>query len=120
MQEIKVGWYVRTKDGYILKIVNINEFREPSLKYGVETNYLPDVMFIGDEDIIKSSSNIIDLIQVGDYVNSKKVIEVDDCKGAMREIYLEGQNPEKDCGIYFEMIESVVTREQFERCEYKI
>ena len=39
------------------------------MKYGVEANYLKDVMFIGDEDILKASHNIIDLTEVGDYVN---------------------------------------------------
>ena len=38
----------------------------------------------------------------------------------MREIYLEGQNPEKDCGYYFEQIEDIVTKEQFNQIKYKV
>ena len=53
-------------------------------------------------------------------MNGKKVIEVDDCKGAMREVYVEGQNPEKDCGLYFEQIETIVTKEQFKSIEYRM
>ena len=49
--KLEPNMYVRTKWGYICKIININDFREPSMKYGVEASYLKDVMFIGDEDI---------------------------------------------------------------------
>ena len=65
---MKVGDYIRTKRGLICRIININEFREPCMKYGIETSYLKDIMFIGDEGVLKSSPNIIDLIEVGDYV----------------------------------------------------
>ena len=64
MEEIKVGDYVRTNNGYIAKISNINDFREPSMKYGIDANYWADIVFIGDEDIVKYSPNIIDLIGV--------------------------------------------------------
>lgn len=63
---MKVREYVRTKWGYICKIININDFREPSMKYGVEASYLKDIMFIGDEDIIKSSLNILELLEPQD------------------------------------------------------
>lgn len=63
MEEIKVRDYVRTNNGYIAKISNINNFREPSMKYGIDANYWEDIVFIGDEDIVKHSSNIIDLIE---------------------------------------------------------
>ena len=39
------------------------------MKYGVEANYLKDVMFIGDDDVVKASYNIIDILEVGDYAN---------------------------------------------------
>ena len=70
--KLELGMYVRTKWGYICKIININDFREPSMKYGVEANYLKDVMFIGDDDIVKASYNIIDILEEGDYVNGRK------------------------------------------------
>lgn len=68
----------------------------------------------------KVSENLINLIEEGDYVNGSKVIEIDNCKGAMRELYLEGQNSEEDCGYYFEQIETVVTKEQFESISFKV
>ena len=113
---MKVGDYVRTKRGTFDRF--ITSHTQDNLTWytfedrGNITN--------PENYIIKSSPNIIDLIEVGDYVNGEKVIEIDNCKGAMRELYLEGQNPEKDCGIYFEEIKSIVTKEQFESMEYKI
>lgn len=99
--ELEIGMYVRTINGKIWIIKSQQAISGHK------------------KDIINASYNIIDLIEVGDYVNGEKVIEIDNCKGAMRELYLEGQNPEKDCGIYFEEIKSIVTREQFESMEYK-
>ena len=70
--KLEPNMYVRTKWGYICKLININDFREPSMRYGIEANYLRDVMFIGDEDILKASHNIIDLIEVGDVIVDKE------------------------------------------------
>lgn len=74
--KLEVGMYVRTKDGYICRIININDYREPNMKYGIEASYLKDVMFIGDDDIAKASYEIIDLIEVGDYVNGLPVTKI--------------------------------------------
>jgi hypothetical protein len=115
--KLEVGMYVRTKWGCICELININEFREPSMKYGVEANYLRDVMFIGDEDILKASDNIIDLIEVGDYVNGKLVVdkwEEPDWYGYF--IKLEGEKTIPT----IRKIESVVTKEQFESMSYKV
>lgn len=112
--EIKVNDYVRTKKGYICKIININDFREPSIKYGVEASYLKDIMFIGDEDIIKSSPRIKDLIKVGDYVNGWRVTQITNsyveiCWGRDSDEFIKPEN-----------IKSILTKEQFEQMEYKI
>ena len=66
--------------------------------------------------ILKASFNIIDLIEVGDYVNGEKVTKLID-----RKIYHENLNdPYYD--IYFENkdIKSIVTKEQFNRCKYVV
>ena len=47
----KVGDIVELKSKHIAKIVNINEFREPCMKYGVDIEGFNDVAFIGDEAI---------------------------------------------------------------------
>ena len=118
--KLEPNMYVRTNCGYICKIININDFREPSMKYGVEASYLKDIMFIEDDDILKASHNIIDLIEVGDYVNGEKVDYIDDCDGAMREYYYDYEDASIDVGHYFEEIKSIVTKEQFSSMEYKL
>lgn len=65
---MKIGDYVRTRTGTIGKIININEFREPSMKYGIDFQCADDIIFIGDEHIVKSSSNIIDLLKPMDLI----------------------------------------------------
>ena len=125
--KLEVGQFARLKSGYICKIINVNDFREPNMKYGVEANYLKDIMFIGDDDIVKASYNIIDLIEEGDYVNGEKVLETnckweymdDDSDTGVNEVY-DGLELQKG-RIYFEYeIETVVTKEQYEQMSYKV
>lgn len=121
--EICVNDYIRTNKGYIWKIDKIDKCKICGQKEYIHKEIIGDLHFehtYHKKDIIKHSKNIIDLIEVGDYVNGSKVIEVDNYKGAMREVYLEGQNPEKDCGIYFEQLETILTKEQYEQNSYKI
>ena len=120
--KLEPNMYVRTKCGYICKIININDFREPSMKYGVEASYLKDIMFIGDDDILKASHNIIDLIEVGDYVNGNKVIEIEKnykfIDGTIRDILWTDTKMQK--AIWDETIKSIVTHEQMEQMAYKV
>lgn len=125
--KLEPNMYVRTKCGYICKIININDFREPSMKYGVEASYLKDIMFIGDDDILKASHNIIDLIEVGDYVNGLRVE-----KNKYGELYTSyvyyGGDIGKMCEVYTtwlkeykeDEIYSIVTKEQMKAMEYKV
>ena len=115
--KLEPNMYVRTKWGYICKIININDFREPSMKYGVEASYLKDIMFIGDDDILKAGHNIIDLIEVGDYVNGYLVLNVLDFNDNTRILSLERIYDNK---ITEEDIKSIVTKEQFEQMSYKV
>ena len=44
--------------GYYIKIVNVNDFREPNMKYAIDIcnengMYFDDVMFVGDEFLSK-------------------------------------------------------------------
>lgn len=119
---IEVGEYARNKEGKIFKIIDMyySCIKNIDNEYIETTCVLTDIGYINKDEIVKHSKNIIDLIEVGDYVNGQKVIETDNCKGAMREVYVEGQNPEKDCGFYFEQIETVVTKEQFANIEYRL
>ena len=131
---MKVGDYVRTKSGFIDKIININDFREPSMKYALEQpGWNDDIVFIGEEDIIKSSPNIIDLIEVGDYLNGFRVnkIERDNSSTIIKignstfnvleneEIYTPS-NDNNNGYAKIEKLKSIVTKEQFESIKYEI
>lgn len=124
---MNVGEYVRIKNdkGYtcIGKIYNINDYREPSMKYCIDIQ-ASDFVFISEEEIIKSSPNIIDLIEVGDYVNGHKVfddmrVDTDEYGNDFIEIGIEIDNMLNHY-IREEEIKSIVTKEQFEQMEYKI
>lgn len=117
--KLKVGQFARLKSGYICKIININDFREPNMKYGVEANYLKDVMFIGDDDILKASHNIIDLIEPEDYVNGVEVIDKE--FDNFNEEYLQcGVGDYVICTYEVKDIKSILTKEQMEQMEYKV
>ena len=59
--------------------------------------------------IIKHSKNLIDLIEVGDYVNGSRVDELYDGY-----VFVENS----DCRV--KEIETIVTKEQFKSMEYKV
>ena len=125
--KLEVGQFARLKSGYICKIININDFREPNMKYGVEANYLKDVMFIGDDDVVKASYNIIEILEENDYVNGLRVE-----KNKYGELYTSyvyyGGDIGKQCEVYTtwlkeleeDMIYSIVTHEQMEQMAYKV
>lgn len=115
--KLEVGQFARLKSGYICKIININDFREPNMKYGVEANYLKDVMFISDDDVVKASYSIIDILEVGDYVNGLPVSKTSEYIGTY-EKYIELYGSCSDWEN--EDIKSVITHEQMEQMAYKV
>lgn len=125
--KLEVGQFVRSKSGYICKIININDYREPNMKYGVEANYLKDVMFIGDDDVVKASYNIIDILEKGDYVNGSEVlyfenryIEEDDKFVPIGVITENCCMENADSWIIEKDIKTVITHEQIEQMAYKV
>lgn len=122
---MKVGDYVRTKDdGYINKITKVNQYNV----YVDGRDLFGETLEIPINEIIKSSPNIINLIQVGDYVNGKKVEWIG------YDLYRENEDKTltgigKKRVLFNEFtkdsvtekgIKSIVTKEQFESMEYKI
>lgn len=109
---MKVGDYIRTKDylgtQLICKIEKIFD------EYCIDT----DKEYWDTEHIIKSSPNIIDLIEVGDYVNGQLVTSAEEVV----------KNDDRYIGFgnydYYlsknEEIKLIVTKEQFEAIQYKI
>ena len=69
---MRVGDYVRTKKGIVKIIDRINDPTNYFDKFWVCDRYLElndDTEYIHEQDVVKSSPNIIDLIEVGDIVN---------------------------------------------------
>ena len=111
---MKVGDYVRTNDGIgkITKYKYEPEYENCHVIWFDNNNY--GIRYIDSE--IKSTPNIIDLIEVGDYVNGYKV------KGF---VFSKGKKIGVACdcdfiGFDIDEIKSIVTKEQFESMEYKI
>lgn len=111
--KLEVGMYVRTKRGTFDRF--ITSHKNESLTWytfedrGNITN--------PENYIIKASHNIIDLIEVGDYVNGLQVYET----GTF------GHNGKTFCRLYGnvapfyeEDIKSIVTKEMFANAEYKV
>ena len=127
MDEIKIGEYIRTKKGKITKITTINNVKYTS--WGAKARNKRELigtkrLLINGryeiEDITKHSFNIIDLIEVGDYVNGEKVIYIDNLTGSLRQYNVAGENIEEVCGHWQEDIKSIVTHERFKNIEYII
>ena len=135
---MKVGDYVRTKKGMIAKYIGIDKEYEWYLfdnkiqwfyEYYRENIDFEDWDKFIEEDVVKSNPNIIDLIEVGDYVNGCKITSVYDDDSDVNENNLKhkkclGKNiydeDYQEYLIYEEDIKSIVTKEQFESMEYRI
>ena len=65
--EIEVGEYVRTNTGKIDKVINNNYYMPQYIECEKDIVY--------KENISKHSKNIIDLIDIGDYVNGNEVLD---------------------------------------------
>lgn len=124
---MQIGDYVRTKNGYIGRITSIdNEMNKVYYYTEKQTSSVPI------QDIIKYVENkkdIIGLIEVGDYVNGEKVIALRD-EIEERNIHFNSKDnlifTDYDIankwyfGIDTDRIKSIVTKELFERMEYRI
>ena len=124
--EIKVNEYIRTKRGIIDKAVKIlDDYIFLESKFFI-TEYGESSTFIKKTDVVKHSTNLIDIIQKDDFVNGDRVVAVD---------YTEDENGnyidvlgimeiDDDYAYPIELrvinIREVVTKEQFESITYKV
>lgn len=125
--EIKVNDFVRTKDGQIYKIEDGTEFYEDSVNVGI--GIIPDVegiwvdkehfTYVDKIEIVKHSTNLIDLIQCGDYVNGKQVSNVDKVDNTNFIEWTDGDMYKTEIEND-KFIETIVTKEQFESISYKV
>lgn len=146
MNKLEIGMYIRTDEGFIAKVKEFKHdytkgkrlVDDYSVKEVVE-NYLSldgnqcrliesidysiPPCYPSDEElekikshIVKSSHNIIDLIEVGDYVNGYLVEDV----GNTFLNIATGSNYFQKPTIFENDIKSIVTKERFEAMEYKV
>lgn len=117
----EVGMYVRHKPLLSSKYVKINKIKEIEEKENCLHIWLEDKDLITEKYLIKASYNIIDILEVGDYVstvtgecaviagiyndiNSKKYLRLCNCIGE----------------YYEDDIKSIVTHDQMEQMAYKV
>lgn len=119
--ELKEGMYVRTEEGEISKIKWITLQRWKGLENTIEASFILEnnETLEYPRDNFKASNDIIDLIEVGDYVNSYKILFFDKDLGGKLNIKCINNDEERIC-FYEEDIKDIVTKEQFESCKYVI
>ena len=134
---MNVGDYVRNKYG-IAKVIDIENnngidilvFDKPiCFLVNKETGEIKDDRLLNrlaiidgvDVSKIKSSSNIIDLIEVGDYVNGQQVCLIDDeyiVDDEIKTVFFTNKN--YSFAMFEEDIKSIVTKEMFANAEYRV
>lgn len=124
---MQVGDYVRTKSYGIQKISGFSSTLEEDF---IDCDYDKyQRVLINKKEVVKSSPNIIDLIEVGDYVNGLRVEE--NKYGELYTSYVYyGGDIGKQCEVYTtwleeykeneDYIDSILTKEQFEADEKSI
>lgn len=132
MKELKVGMYIRyipTQGNYTQKISKITKTKNCMLDMAYYLDNSEEPVFSSHfDDIVGVSEYIIDLIEVGDYVNGELVI----AKDSDNRLYVPedlGQPYDREfsngCFEYtlldknFE-IKSIVTKEQFNSVKYEV
>ena len=119
--KLEEGMYVRTEKGNISKIKFITHvvFFKNEIKSATICLENGETIRMYYGDIIKSSHNIIDLIEVGDYVNG---VMVESMNNSIKPIPIPQYKNE--CGEYIDFdesdIKSIVTKEQFSAMEYRL
>ena len=115
---LEVNEYVRTKDGhiakYIEKLVKDEDVSDGMLfdGYIYEKHKHIRYSFL-KEIIVKHSKQLIDLVEVGDYVNGKYVQKRKSDRNGKYILALIGIIEEQD-------IKTILTKEQFEANCYKV
>ena len=110
MNDIEIGDYVRSKNGSIGKVTKIEDY-----KYLYENKEL--ITFIGN--VVKYSKNIIDLIEVGDFVNGNIVTDKYLFAGEMPVVETSGVETNAKC-LCEKDIQLILTHEQYSQNCYTV
>ena len=118
----EVGEYVRTDKGNIGKIVEIR------LGFNKDTQLYQDIYILDNglwtvlDYIVKHSEQLIDLIEVGDFVNGyrvENVINERHCPSG-KCVDIDSSKDSSECTLWEEDIQTILTKEQMEANCYKV
>jgi len=98
--KIEVGMMIRDEEGEFAKVIKLNEFDEDCF----DAKYKDFEIEMWKGEIKSASNNIIDLVEVGDYVNG----------------YLIEDLKKNGVWISDRMIKTIVTKEQFKSVEFEV
>lgn len=119
--ELKEGMYIRyvpTLGEYTEKISKITKTKYCYLDMCYTLDDKEEVFSSHFDDILGASFDIIDLIEVGDYVNGKRVLGKSNYQRKLLELDEWLGNAYKN--ISSKDIKSIVTKEDFESMSYKV
>ena len=126
--EIEVGEYIRTPYFNIEKVERIDKAEKPIYADTVITNNTAYTMNWLLNNNVKHSFELIDLIEVGDYVNGFEVTfdckhtEKEQCDGVYHKCIIIKQSI--NTGLGWKMIDfdikSIATKEQFKNIENRL
>lgn len=112
--------FVRTKEGKILKCFKSESMNLP-IYYVISSKTNSYVEY---QDVKKVSENIIDIVEVGDYVNGVRIDELSHNRFTNAKAVATNNSLRKDTGKQYwfenEDIKSIVTKEAFESMSYKV
>jgi len=119
MGKFKVGEYVRFNDGNFDKIIDVRDTlgERKLICFEKSNSYLSDTSLKNMQ--VKHSKNIIDLIEVGDYVNGEKVTEIKEWNFSKDGYFRYAVTCHYEI-IRADEIKSIVTKEQFAQMEYRV
>lgn len=125
MNKLKVGMWIRNCYGRIAKIdyIEDNVAYCDNWLYQEYEDYITFINIDSEEElneITKTSFNIIDLIETGDYVNGYKVYEIVEYENNTRAIVIGDDNKSIIWEKSSQYIKSIVTKEQFEQMKYEV
>lgn len=122
--ELKKGMYIRSKDKagnqFIRKIVDLPE----DTRYGsiVVNKDIHNVLWVSKKNVLKASFNLINLIEVGDYVNRYCVLDFETLATGEKAIIVDGliSYGWGQGVIPANEVKDIVTKEQFDNDKYEV
>lgn len=126
MKKIRVNEYVKTKDGRIAQIKSIDYeaeiYRFDRIIYINDFSMKEDVLYNNEmfkNLIVKHSKQLIDLIEVGDFVNGVEVLDIHIPRDLWKPIEIRVDSRYMNF-ILAEDIKTILTKEQMEANCYKV